>query len=143
MVRLTDRPDMTLDVYRGRKTTIQQQQSVPQKEFYFYLLEASESLSLFFLIYYYFFFFQKSLESHFHNHCNMNFHLLNFSGLPTAKFTVTLIFNNTYRYHVSCNHTISNVQSTLVISTSVISNNRLSRRKNLVLDITQTSKIRL
>ena len=25
MVRLTDRPDMTLDVYRGRKTTIQQQ----------------------------------------------------------------------------------------------------------------------
>ena len=26
MVRLTDRPDMTLDVYSGRKTTIQQQQ---------------------------------------------------------------------------------------------------------------------
>ena len=25
MVRLTDRPDMTLDVYPGRKTTIQQQ----------------------------------------------------------------------------------------------------------------------
>ena len=24
MVRLTDRPDMTLDVYRGRKTTNQQ-----------------------------------------------------------------------------------------------------------------------
>ena len=24
MVRLTNRPDMTLDVYRGRKTTIQQ-----------------------------------------------------------------------------------------------------------------------
>ena len=24
--RLTDRPDMTLDVYRGRKTTMQQQQ---------------------------------------------------------------------------------------------------------------------
>ena len=24
--RLTDRPDMTLDVYRGRKTTLQQQQ---------------------------------------------------------------------------------------------------------------------
>ena len=24
--RITDRPDMTLDVYRGRKTTIQQQQ---------------------------------------------------------------------------------------------------------------------
>ena len=26
VVRLTERPDMTLDVYRGRKTTIQQQQ---------------------------------------------------------------------------------------------------------------------
>ena len=26
MVRITDRPDMTLDVYRGRKTTMQQQQ---------------------------------------------------------------------------------------------------------------------
>ena len=26
MVRLTDRPHMTLDVYRGRKTTMQQQQ---------------------------------------------------------------------------------------------------------------------
>ena len=26
VVRLTDRPHMTLDVYRGRKTTIQQQQ---------------------------------------------------------------------------------------------------------------------
>ena len=25
VVRLTDRPDMTLDVYRGRKTTAQQQ----------------------------------------------------------------------------------------------------------------------
>ena len=27
VVRLTDRPDLTLDVYRGRKTTMQQQQS--------------------------------------------------------------------------------------------------------------------
>ena len=26
VVRLTDRPDMTFDVYRGRKTTIKQQQ---------------------------------------------------------------------------------------------------------------------
>ena len=32
VVRLTDRPDMTLDVYRGRKTTIQQQQQ--QLKFY-------------------------------------------------------------------------------------------------------------
>ena len=30
MVRLTDRPDMTLDVYRGRKTTMQQQQQPRQ-----------------------------------------------------------------------------------------------------------------
>ena len=29
MVRLTDRPDMTLDVYRGRKTTTTQQQQQP------------------------------------------------------------------------------------------------------------------
>ena len=28
VVRLTDRPDMTLDVYRGHKTTIQQQQQL-------------------------------------------------------------------------------------------------------------------
>ena len=27
VVRLTDRPDMTLDVYRGRKTTMQQKSS--------------------------------------------------------------------------------------------------------------------
>ena len=37
VVRLTDRPDMTLDVYRGRKTTMQQQQqhkhSLFNKEF--------------------------------------------------------------------------------------------------------------
>ena len=29
VVKLTDRPDMTLDVYRGSKTTIQQQQQQP------------------------------------------------------------------------------------------------------------------
>ena len=28
VVRLTDRPDMTLDFYRGRKTTMQQQQQL-------------------------------------------------------------------------------------------------------------------
>ena len=31
VVRLTDRPDMTLDVYRGRKTTIQQKYNFPAK----------------------------------------------------------------------------------------------------------------
>ena len=35
------------------------------------------------------------------------------------------------------------IQSTLVISSSVISNNRLSRRENLVLVLTQKSKLRL
>ena len=33
MVRLTDRPDMTLDVYRGRKTTIQQYNNMVPKVF--------------------------------------------------------------------------------------------------------------
>ena len=37
MVRLTDRPDMALDVYRGRKTTTQQQQSVKQPLLYYTL----------------------------------------------------------------------------------------------------------
>ena len=32
VVRLTDRPDMILDVDRGRKTTIQQQQSIKRTE---------------------------------------------------------------------------------------------------------------
>ena len=31
VVRLTDRPDMTVDVYRGRKTTIQQYNNEPGK----------------------------------------------------------------------------------------------------------------
>ena len=31
MVRLTDRPDMTLDVYRGRKTSIQRRPGRPQR----------------------------------------------------------------------------------------------------------------
>ena len=30
VVRLTDRPGMTLDVYRGRKTTVQPQQQISQ-----------------------------------------------------------------------------------------------------------------
>ena len=33
VVRLTDRPDMTLDVYRGRKTTMQQQQPLTQRSY--------------------------------------------------------------------------------------------------------------
>ena len=34
MVRLTDRPEMTLDVCRGRKTTIQPTQKVAVKDNY-------------------------------------------------------------------------------------------------------------
>ena len=40
MVRLPDRPNMTLDVYRGRKTTTQQQQQ-------FYLLCTCRVMPLF------------------------------------------------------------------------------------------------
>ena len=32
VVRITDRPDMTLDVYRGRKTTMQQQQQIQSRQ---------------------------------------------------------------------------------------------------------------
>ena len=38
VVRLTDRPDMTLDVYRGRKTTMQQQQQQPSYLAHYYIL---------------------------------------------------------------------------------------------------------
>ena len=33
VVRFTDHPDMTVDVYRGRKTTTQQQQQLTYVEF--------------------------------------------------------------------------------------------------------------
>ena len=36
VVRLTDRPDMTLDVYRGRKTTIQQYNCHQASDILFY-----------------------------------------------------------------------------------------------------------
>ena len=32
VVRLTDSPDMTLDVYRGRKKTVHQQQQIKNEE---------------------------------------------------------------------------------------------------------------
>ena len=37
VVRLTDRPDMILDVYRGRKTTMQKQQQINFQNFSRYL----------------------------------------------------------------------------------------------------------
>ena len=40
VVRLTDRPDMTLDVYRGRKTTIQQFRMAANFLSIFFLLSA-------------------------------------------------------------------------------------------------------
>ena len=39
VIRLTDRPDMTLDVYRGRKTTMQQQQQSLDKSFFWNFAE--------------------------------------------------------------------------------------------------------
>ena len=39
VVRLTDRPDMTLDVYRGRKTTIQQRYDMPRSRSQWLFLE--------------------------------------------------------------------------------------------------------
>ena len=44
VVRLTDRPDMTLDVYRGRKTTIQQHEN--RKYHYTNLLVQSSNFIL-------------------------------------------------------------------------------------------------
>ena len=41
VARLTDRPDMTLDVYRERKTTLQQQQNLHCLLFYVHILDAS------------------------------------------------------------------------------------------------------
>ena len=58
---------------------------------------------------------------------------LNINYITFQWFTVGLCINTSRMY----------IQSTLVISTSVISNNRLSRKENLVLVLTQKSKIRL
>ena len=46
VVRLTDRPDKTLDVYRGRKTTIQQQQQTPLTAAKLKLVEFANSVVL-------------------------------------------------------------------------------------------------
>ena len=45
-VRLTDRPDMTLDVYRGRKTTIQQQQLQSVKDMLSLLYSCTNSAAV-------------------------------------------------------------------------------------------------
>ena len=45
VVRLTDRPDMTLDVYRGRKTTMQQQQQLTLTAHYYYYFNLKFYLS--------------------------------------------------------------------------------------------------
>ena len=44
VVRLTDRPDMTLDVYRGRKTTMQQQQQQVSSTCNVYFLNSTYSI---------------------------------------------------------------------------------------------------
>ena len=44
VVRLTDRPDMTLDVYRGRKTTKQQQNNIMKQLYMFLTKEHNETV---------------------------------------------------------------------------------------------------
>ena len=56
VVRLTDRPDMTLDVYRGRKTTKQQNQTLMSNKSQYFLLKKCEKLLSFF------FFFNKNIS---------------------------------------------------------------------------------
>ena len=46
VVRLTGRPDMTLDVYRGRKTTMQQQQLFPSNKLPALKLQVSRHISV-------------------------------------------------------------------------------------------------
>ena len=40
MVRLTDRPDMTVDFYRGRKTTTQQEEEDPLRSLHYEIAQA-------------------------------------------------------------------------------------------------------
>ena len=51
VVRLTDRPDMTVDVYRGRKTTIQSKYRELHDFFFFFFF-----LLIFLFIYFFMFF---------------------------------------------------------------------------------------
>ena len=67
---------------------------------------------------------------------------------PIIQLVLNPFLEIPYRFksHLNCISDLIlslNVQSTLVISTSIISNNHLSRRENLVLVLTQKSKIRL
>ena len=48
VVRIIDRPDMTLDVYRGRKTTMQQQQQHTLSLTFFFFLFGLFGLVLFY-----------------------------------------------------------------------------------------------
>ena len=45
VVRLTDRPNMTLDVYRGRKTTIQSSRAITLFGLYKYMYKQSYLVS--------------------------------------------------------------------------------------------------
>ena len=45
VVRLTDRPDMTLDVYRGRKTTTKQNKTIGSFQFKSFLTSTSPAFS--------------------------------------------------------------------------------------------------
>ena len=46
VVRLTDRPDMTLDVYHGRKTTTQQQQQSLKEDILLFFICCHENANL-------------------------------------------------------------------------------------------------
>ena len=56
VVRLTDRPDMTVDVYRGRKTT-NQQQSTTKHDFQTISLSYHCTFLFYFIFFSFFFFF--------------------------------------------------------------------------------------
>ena len=51
MVRLTDRPDMTLDVYLGRKTTIQQQELKDTLNYRSFCFKSSSTMYLIYFIF--------------------------------------------------------------------------------------------
>ena len=80
---------------------------------------------------------------HFLNKNIGKFQISTFEILTKRKLTTSLVLNNRalsgkglfIRFTLSALRELLSfdIQSTLVISTSVISNNRLSRRKNLVL----------
>ena len=69
-----------------------------------------------------------------------NINMLNRSLFNVSE-SLIIPCNNAFEI-ISLRIVMMHVQSTLVVSTSVISNNRLSRRENLIPVLTQKSNIR-